>query len=129
MKSKQVLAVASVFVIALWVGGVLAWAQKSAVVDIPFTFIVGSTELPAGKYEIKPNESANGLVVRSVGKGETVNVQILTRISSRGESTAQVVFDKSDDKRYLAEVYLPGTDGFHLQGAPGKHTHTSIGVK
>ncbi len=126
MKNKQVLAVTSAFVIALWVCGVMAWAQSSTVVDVPFAFVVGKTELPAGKYEIKSNESANGLVVRSVDKGETVNVQILTRISSRGEKTAQVVFDKTDDKRYLAEVYFPGTDGYHLQGAPGKHTHTRL---
>ena len=118
-----------VFVVVLFVLGVsvVAFAQQAATVDIPFPFIAGTTEMPAGRYQIKQSDpAANNLSIRRMDNNNTIQVPVLTRISDRGETTAQVVFDKTEDKNYLSEVYIPGIDGFHLQGAPGKHTHRKI---
>jgi hypothetical protein len=118
------------YLLALAIAGITvsAWAQvKSAVVSIPFAFYVGNEQLQPGKYEIKPSDAtASHLTLRRVDNNDTLQVQILTRISNRGGRDAQIVFDKTEDRSYLAEIYIPGIDGFHLQGAPGRHTHTKL---
>jgi hypothetical protein len=125
MKRKSLFS--PVLVFTLVVGAMVAQAQQGVVVRIPFAFTVASNELPAGKYRIRPNGNSGGLTIRNVDTNEGVNVPALTRISSRDEKTPQLVFDKAADKNYLAEVYIPGMDGYHLQGAPGKHSHTKVG--
>ncbi len=60
--------------------------------------------------------------------GASVKVAFLTRLSSR-EGNPQVVFDKDGDTYFLSEIYLAGKDGYHLQGAPGRHTHVKVDTK
>jgi hypothetical protein len=113
----------------LQVATLAAYAQTIKV-EIPFAFIAGKTELPAGSYELSVNNSnSTVLAVRSMAKGgQSLQVHVLTRVSARPDSPS-IYFDKTEDKAYLAEVYFPGTDGVHLQGAPGKHTHTKVAAK
>jgi hypothetical protein len=105
------------------------WAQKTEF-QTTFKFIVGKEELPAGTYEVKamPGNQTN-LMVRNLETGHVAYVQILTRLSAKSPTDASVVFDKVGEIYYLAEVYIAGIDGFHLQGAPGPHTHVKVGSK
>ena len=120
------LCITLVVLFAIGFGSMTVSAQGVARINVPFAFVAGSTELPAGDYEIRVlNQDGNQLAILRLADRQTFNVPVITRISAREGKTAQVVFDKSD-KNYMAEVYLPGIDGFHLQGAPGKHTHTKV---
>ncbi len=123
---RRLLFVSSVIAIVLSVGGMAAWAQNSGAVKIPFVFTAGDKELPAGQYTIRPNANGNGLTVINLDTNVTVIVPVLTRLSARPGKSVQMVFDKTEDKSFLTEVYFPGMDGFHLQGAPGKHAHTKV---
>jgi hypothetical protein len=106
--------------------GFSAFAQNIVKAEIPFAFVAGTKELPAGAYEFSVT-SNNVLMVRSAKSGDMV-VPILTRLAPRPDAPI-IYFDKSEDKSYLSEVYFSGVDGVHLQGAPGKHTHTKVAVK
>jgi hypothetical protein len=128
MKNRLV-CICSVLALVLSLGSMVAVAQKSSAIKIPFAFWIGDQQLQAGQYSFKPNENMNALVVHNVDKNQSVNVPVLTRLSPRPERSVQLVFDKADDKNFLSEVYFPGMDGFHLKGAPGKHTHTKLEAK
>jgi hypothetical protein len=97
--------------------------------EVPFAFIAGETEMPAGQYEFTHKESQASVLQIKNAKGAVFNVPILTHLSPRADSTG-IFFDKAEDNKvYLSEVYFSGIDGIHLKGAPGKHQHTKVAVK
>ena len=124
---KHLLAGAVVALFVLSLSGKTLYAQ-SLVVDVPFAFKAGDKEFAAGSYKIQPmKQSQNTISFRNTKTGETTLVPFITRLSPRGPGAGNVVFDKVGGQSYLSEVYLPGLDGFHLQGAPGEHTHAVLG--
>ena len=98
-------------------GGVVANAQIdngiAIKVNIPFTFVVGDTTLPAGNYEIKglEGDTANVVELRSVNGHpsvvfDTENVETRDdKVASKGE----LVFDKIGDNYFLRQVWEPGS--------------------
>ena len=123
------LCITLVVLFAIGFAAKIAPAQSAAKITVPFAFAAGATEFPAGVYVIRVPSNATYLLIRRIDSSDTSNVSVITRISPRDDKTAQVVFDRAGEKYYLAEVYIPGIDGFHLQGAPGKHTHTKVAGK
>jgi len=126
MRTKS-FAVGLVLVLALSVAGVQAWAQKVKA-NIPFDFVAGEQEFPAGNYQIKFETGLQKhLILKSLDDSDlSANVMYITRLSEREGGEPCLIFDKDGDKAYLSEVYMVGMDGFHLQGAPGKHTHQKV---
>ncbi len=100
---------------------------RAVTIDIPFAFTAGEKELPAGKYEIQGTNLEGEIKLTNLKTQVSIMVQVLTRISSR--DAAEVVFDKTADKSYLSEVYMPGMDGFLIQAAPARHTHVGVKAK
>lgn len=126
MKAKNS-GVALVVVFALGFVGASAWAQQIDM-KVSHKFMVGKQEFPAGEYQIKyDGAEQNRLVLRSVHDAKlNATIPVITRLSSREGSQPMVVFDKVGDVAYLSEVYMLDIDGFHLQGAPGPHTHEKV---
>jgi len=121
---KQVLGVlAAVVLFGLLSGAVFAQTGKM-VVSIPFSFMVDGKSYPAGRYEIF--EESMQLRLRNLDNNQGGFARVLTRISSASGGETRIVFDKAGDESYLAEIHIPGRDGYHLQGAPGPHTHVLV---
>ena len=121
---KQLFGVLAVMVLlGLMSGAVFAQAAKM-IVSIPFSFMLDGKSFPAGRYEI--HEESTQLRVRNLDNNESAFARVLTRISQTSEGETRIVFDKAGDESYLAEVHIAGRDGFHLQGAPGPHTHVMV---
>jgi hypothetical protein len=126
--SKQLVAVLAMAVIAIGLVGIPAWAQK-AVVKIPFSFVAGDRDLPAGTYNIRPEmDTQNRLTIRNQDTGDSIMVPVITRLADKGAKELELVFDKTGEKSYLSEIYIPGADGYQLKGAPGQHTHVKVTV-
>jgi hypothetical protein len=82
-------------------------------VNIPFEFSAGTKTLPAGVYSIK-RLSGNYLTLRRLdGKSAVIlNAPLnLTSIDDKGE---RLVFSKSGDDYYLAEIWLTTDTGREL---------------
>jgi hypothetical protein len=111
----------------------LSFAQVTAagiVANVDFGFYAGGKLLPAGSYEFKPAGSTEStLNVLNTKTRETSVVPILTTISNKLPADGEVVFDHAGNDYYLTEIFIPGTDGFLLKGAQGKHTHVSVKAK
>jgi hypothetical protein len=120
---KVLVAIQAVLVVA----GLMATLAhgEGLVTSIAFPFKAAGKTLPAGKYKIYTSQSK--LLIRQLDGKEELTLPYLTRLAAK-EGGPQVVFDKVGEDHFLSEIYLPGTDGYHLAGAPGKHTHVKVGV-
>lgn len=99
-------------------GGIVANAQiyntgVALRADVPFTFVVRDTTLPAGKYDIKALDEMPGVLeLRSVN-GRTSVVFDTENVETRGDQVmnkGELVFDKIGDKYFLSQVWRAGSD-------------------
>jgi len=128
---RELLARTGVFVLAVTVGGALAYGQlgRSLVAKVDFSFGVPGKTLPAGTYVVSYDSSNPAmLVIRSRDNKAEAMVPFVTRLAQLGTPAdiARLVFDKVGNESYLSEVWIPGEDGFLLIGTKGKHSHTIV---
>lgn len=94
------------------IAGAQAQAQtpQRMVADIPFTFAVGKTSLPAGKYAISVvNVSSDRKVLQIQSKKSGKSVMILTNIVSGNVSdNSKLVFERYDDRYFFAQAQMAG---------------------
>jgi hypothetical protein len=103
--------------------------QSVAHGQVPFEFKVGSTTLPAGRYEILvAADDENVLIVRNEDTKKRVLVDAITRLAPRDDGQATLVFDEAGGERVLSEIHLTDSDGYQLAGV-GKKPHTHKVVK
>ena len=123
---KQVVSLLTILAV---VGSFSAFAQPdlTVTVDTSFSFAAGTKTLPAGEYKLRFSKDEKELIVRNAKTNETVFVPVLTRLQQRTGNETEVVFDVAGTEHYLAELHVPGIDGFAFKAAAGKHTH--VGVK
>jgi hypothetical protein len=121
---KRFMSVLVLAVIAVAGSGSLLSAQMMKV-DIPFEFKVEDKVLSAGTYEIRHEKGSSSLTLKNLDTSEMTRVPFITRLSKRPDREGSVAFDEANGASYLSEVYLPRVDGFHLQGAPGEHDHST----
>ena len=106
--------------VAAFAGG--AWAQSQAPsMKIGFGFYAGGKQLDSGKYAVEVTPA--GHVVLRAEKGGAV--ADLTPLKSLGRNDdvkqPKLVFDTIGSVRFLAEVWLPGQDGYQVGSASGDH--------
>jgi hypothetical protein len=124
---RTMLGVLGLVVLILSLGAIPLLAQGKWVFDVSFEFSVGGAKLPAGRYELGiSRQSLDIITVANLDTGKSIAVNYLTRLGPRNIEKPELVFDKDGDQAYLSEIHIPNIDGFHLQGAPGKHSHVSI---
>jgi len=111
----------------LALGSALLYAQTYQA-KIPFAFSIGNTLHPAGSYTVSYDKSNLKVLSLRPENGPVISVPILTRLSPREhlKEEAQFVFDDVNGKFTLAELYMPGMDGFYLGSALVEHKHVII---
>ena len=106
-----------------------AYAQQSLQANIPFAFKVGNKQLPAGNYRFIPTGEDRS--IRVVSDKDSAVGLVLTRLAAGIHTTpndAHVVFDKMGEQYWLAEIWIPGIDGFDLNNMAEKHEHRIINM-
>jgi hypothetical protein len=88
--------------------------------QVPFSFAVNGTPMPAGRYTVSTQDSA--LTIRSVTRTAIVLGQP-TRSLTR--TTTKLVFDKMGDEYTLREVWLDGFSGRTFPKARGHEDRKS----
>lgn len=94
-----------------------------------FAFKAAGKDFQAGKYEILLSDESTPLELRTLNapkgtKGAFVPYQ--TRIAAGSSNNSEVVFDKVGEEYILSEIHPPGMDGYYVEGAKGKHTHSAV---
>jgi hypothetical protein len=81
--------------------------------NVPFTFVVGDTTLPAGKYDIRvlDADALNVLELRSVKGNTAVTFNTDDTQTKRDQilNKGDLVFDKIGDKYFLSQVWMAGS--------------------
>ena len=101
-------------IVAIFLGvavtGVQAQAPSKVEVNIPFEFSAGTKTLPAGVYSIK-RLSGNNLIMRRVDGKSSVILNAPLNLTSLDDKGERLVFSKSGDDYYLAEIWLTTDTG------------------
>jgi len=77
---------------------------------VPFAFSAGEETLPAGEYKIRIlNSTAGGNILQLRSKdGHHFMVLAMTPASNHGRDDAKLVFNRYEDRCFLAQVRLTG---------------------
>ena len=127
MKSRR-LGLSGLVLLGVCLSGIPALAQKGRIkVDVGFKFSASGESFAPGQYEIMTDpQGAARMRIRSLPNGSVTFLTYATRLGERKSGKPELVFDRDGDNAYLAEIHIPGMDGFLLKGAPGEHKHSSV---
>ncbi|HZP01165.1 MAG TPA: hypothetical protein VFD30_12805 [Terriglobia bacterium] len=121
--------------LVLLAGATEAFAQGTF--KIPFQFQAGGTKLAKGEYRVTPKDDSH-LTLRQVSSGKEYQVAFTKRLAQPSPPLAepQLVFDVVGNfapsyteyvtDYVLAEVWLPGADGFLVHTTKGGHKTQTI---
>jgi hypothetical protein len=104
--SRALLGLAAAFVMAFAAN---AQVLNSVVIRVPFDFVAGEKQMPAGRYTVRriKSDAESALLIRSEDGRSTAVV--LTNTGEKSPRSAALVFRQHGDRRFLAEVSMPGT--------------------
>jgi len=123
LKTRIAIAVSLLTILAV----TLAYGQSSGHLNIPFKFMVGKKEMPAGKYEfVKQAGSSSILLLRNQDTGSAVHLPVIERLARTepATSTTKVVFNTVDNQKFISEYWPAGTDdGYLVQVTKKSHQH------
>ena len=100
-------------VVALATNAVQAQTIRRVVANVPFSFIVGDKELPAGTYFVQPTTIGSG-ILRIAGNSKST-VRLTTLLHRNNGGSGKLVFHRYQDQYFLSEIWQTGeTDGRQL---------------
>jgi len=88
----------------------VAQAQEQRVaVNIPFDFVVGNMQLPAGEYVVSASAETRGLILISA-KASTTSVFVNTypTTANAPQTESKLVFNRYGDRYFLSQVWREG---------------------
>lgn len=95
--------------VAVVASSVIAQGRPQVRADIPFSFHVGTTVLPAGKYTLNRPASTNGMIlVRSEKGGKAAYAISNNKESSSEPRNSRLVFRRYGDQYFLAQIWTKG---------------------
>lgn len=89
--------------------GALAQGGGVMKVDIPFDFHVGGTVLPAGRYDVHPQQMPGVLFIRSVTGKTGVMILTIAAESGKNRDSAGLAFNRYDNAYFLSRVWTSGS--------------------
>jgi hypothetical protein len=87
-----------------------AQTTRGIEIQVPFDFVAGKKQLPAGNYTVRRArfDSESVLIIQGEGKGAGAAV-VLTNTGEEDPARASLTFRQLGERYYLAEVSMPGT--------------------
>jgi len=82
----------------------VARAQERIVANVPFAFMVGKTQLPAGSYIVEERFDDPSVVTIASEDGRHVAMTLTIAGSSESQPQASLVFEKFEDQYFLQRM-------------------------
>ena len=112
--TKQALRTFTMFTLLLTLTAVSVCAQseRSGVINIPFTFIVGGKTLPAGEYTVEPNkrDSHNVWLVQSREGKASALFSTMPVCANQTQEETKLVFHRYGDQYFFSQIWTPGSN-------------------
>ncbi len=130
MKTRGVIVVG--FITILTAG--FAYSQGTSPLgraNIPFKFMVGKKEMPAGKYEFARHVGNNTrLLLRNLDTKNSLYVPVVERLAETHPSEKhppRIVFDTVGEQKFLSEFWpADNADGYLLGVTKGEQKHEIV---
>jgi hypothetical protein len=108
MKTRA-LVIAGVTALVMFATTRVAQAQQPLVVNVPFDFVAGNTQLPAGEYTVEVSAPTHSLILVS-RKDSTASAFINTNaaVSSTPQAESKLIFNRYGDRYFLSQVWREG---------------------
>jgi hypothetical protein len=106
----------------------VAQAQDPLAVNIPFDFMAGNTQLPAGEYTVKVSGPTNTVILVS-RKDSTVSAFMNTNaaVSVEPQSQSKLIFNRYGDRYFLSQIWTEGnSQGRQLLKSPREKEMSQI---
>jgi len=102
-------------VVALATTAVSAQTSGRLVANVPFSFIVGDKELPAGTYGVQATTIGSGILRIAGTENSKSTVRLSTLLHRNYTGKGKLVFHRYQDQYFLSEIWQTGeTDGRQL---------------
>ena len=96
---------------ALATASVNAQEANKLKVDVPFSFHVGNSTMPAGEYDVRTNGVAPGvLMLRSSDSKAIMNIVSIPAQTRDSRDKGKLVFNHYHGEYFLSEVWNAGTN-------------------
>jgi hypothetical protein len=97
------------FAVLVLAAGAQAQSAGGMEVQIPFDFVAGQKQMPAGKYTVRRVrvDSQGALVIKGEGNGAAAVV--MTSTGDENPARAALTFRQHGERYFLALVSIPGT--------------------
>ena len=97
------------FAVIMLAAAANAQTSRGIEVQVPFDFVAGKKQLPAGHYTVRRIrvDSESALLIRGEGKG--AEAVVLTNSGGEDPAGASLTFRQHGERYFLAEVSIPGT--------------------
>jgi hypothetical protein len=111
MKKQIMRALLGFALLTVLSSAVYAQSDRRMSVHIPFDFVVGGKQLPAGDYSVRhiSKDSQKALLIQSEdGRSAAI---VFTNAGSREPKHGELRFRQHGETYFLAEISIPGTAG------------------
>src|SRR5258708_3434517 len=78
-------------------------------VSVPFAFVAGTGNRPAGDYSIELNREGNRMILRSENRSGSDAVMLVTNILGENPDKSLAIFHRYGSHYFLAEVWRQGS--------------------
>jgi hypothetical protein len=103
--SRALLGLAATLVLT---AGAFAQVSHTVLIRVPFDFVAGGKQMPAGGYTVRRirSDGESALLIR--GEDGRATAVVLTNTGDARPRSAALVFRLRGDRHFLAEVSMPG---------------------
>jgi hypothetical protein len=88
-----------------------AQTPQHLAVNVPFDFVAGDRQFPAGRYIISRVNFNSEAAIRIASKDGRIRVTVLTNAARDESGRATLTFRQYGDQHFLAGVWLAGASG------------------
>ncbi|HYL16443.1 MAG TPA: hypothetical protein VEV41_25640 [Terriglobales bacterium] len=115
MKSRFLIALAMLGAAMLWCSGTSGQMAPTPLlkVDVPFEFVAGGMNLPAGSYDVLHIMNPNWILLRSSDGRAIAVLSVQVSSSSAKASSTRLVFNQYGQKYFLAQVWTENDNQVH----------------
>ena len=87
----------------------VAQAQELLAVNIPFDFVAGNTQLPAGEYNVRVSAQTHTIILISRRDSATSALLVTNAaVSAEPQSESKLVFNRYGERYFLSQVWTEG---------------------
>jgi hypothetical protein len=119
MKKQITRTLLGFFAVLVLAAGARAQTARGMEVQIPFDFVAGQKQMPAGKYTVRRVrvDSQTALVIK--GEGKDSAAVVMTGAGDENPERAALTFRRHGERYFLALVSIPGAASVRELGRSG----------